>query len=686
MGAVRAKSALGCGVTDRAMIGGKPVTFSDARTWQGPDRGGPDRSGLGIILFLLWLVLACGLISQPSLAACVSRADPEFRKPIPSIVHDATEALWLAQTRIDALTSSPSVDSARLAALYAAQAQSYSALQLHAQARQAASKGLALAPSESDPVHLDLLITYADNAYEAADIDRIVGTIQSARAAHKGSSAYAVCLLITLGRLQFRQDRAAEAVARLTQAYRASMTPALAEQRVAAASALSTVLRDGGDYPQALVLNQEVLDWDSARGASLDLSMSRYLRGRIFSAQHDYGQATEEYTKARQLSALLNDVQGIAFADMSTCEAQIELGQLVPARRNCQSATHFFATSHSSTVLKQTQALLARIDLAEGRADRALRSLNQVLDRGGADLPPRQIAPSYFLRARSQSALHDYSSAYQDLNRFVQRYSAENERDRAQQAAVATARLDTDREIARNAVLQRELALTTERLVRRRQELRFTVTIIALGGFLMALLAWMLIANLRYRRELLRLAEQDSLTGLPNRRRTAEKATNALTSATARLRPVTIALIDLDHFKSINDHYGHAVGDHVLKEFARLTGSVLRASDTLGRWGGEEFLLILPDTELDCAVATIHHMRSATANMQLPDTARGLHVSFSAGLATRTQAVQSLDEVVAAADVALYEAKNGGRNLVRLDHETYRAAASSVLRALYGGV
>lgn len=403
------------------------MTFNDAQMWQRPDRGGPDWSGSRAGLFVLWQVVACGLIARPSLGACVSRADPEFRRPIPSVVHDATE------------------------------------------------------------------VTYADNAYAAADIDRVAGSIQSARAAHK------------------------------------------------------------------------------------------------------------------------------------------------------------------------------------------------VLDRDGAELSPRQIAPSYFLRARSQSALRDHPSAYQDLNRFVQRNWAETEPDRAQQADVATARLDADREIARNAALERELALTTERLVRRRQELRFTVTIIALGGLLMALLAWMLIANLRYRRELMRLAEQDSLTGLPNRRRTAEKATTALASAAVRLRPVTIALIDLDHFKSINDNYGHMVGDHVLREFAGLSVSVLRASDTLGRWGGEEFLLILPDTDLDCAVATIHRMRSATANMQLPDIARGLQVSFSVGLATRDQAAQSLDEVIAAADAALYEAKNEGRNLVRLDHETYRVAASSVLRALYGG-
>ena len=257
-------------------------------------------------------------------------------------------------------------------------------------------------------------------------------------------------------------------------------------------------------------------------------------------------------------------------------------------------------------------------------------------------------------------------------------------RDPRQAVSVSLARLGIDQEIALNSALQRELALATERLERRRHELRFTIAILALGGLIIGLLIWMLLANRRYHRELLRLADQDGLTGLPNRRCTVEKATIALIAAADKGRPVTIALIDLDHFKSINDKYGHAVGDYVLKEFARLASGALRASDTLGRWGGEEFLLILPDVELDSAVLTIHRIRSVTAEMELPEAARGLYVSFSAGLATRTQAVQSLDEVIAAADMALYEAKNAGRNLVRLDRETYGTADSTVLQALYG--
>jgi diguanylate cyclase (GGDEF)-like protein len=216
----------------------------------------------------------------------------------------------------------------------------------------------------------------------------------------------------------------------------------------------------------------------------------------------------------------------------------------------------------------------------------------------------------------------------------------------------------------------------------RKRELTWTIAVIALASLVMALLMRLLISNHRYRRDLQRLAGQDSLTGLPNRRLTAEKATAALAAAAAH-RPVSMALIDLDHFKSINDRYGHAVGDHVLREFAQLARKLLRSTDTLGRWGGEEFLLILPDTTIDAAVATVHRMRAATAEMPQVEAARGLVVSFSAGIASRSGIAQSLDEVIACADAALYEAKRGGRNLVRLDPETHRSAESGLLRTLY---
>jgi diguanylate cyclase (GGDEF)-like protein len=188
--------------------------------------------------------------------------------------------------------------------------------------------------------------------------------------------------------------------------------------------------------------------------------------------------------------------------------------------------------------------------------------------------------------------------------------------------------------------------------------------------------------NLRYRRRLVQLANLDGLTALPNRRRTVELAGEALRHADQSGRTVTVALLDFDHFKQINDRCGHAAGDHALKEFARLAKGMLRSGDTLGRWGGEEFLLVLPDCPLDRAYASVERLRNLALSIQLPSSGTDLRISLSAGLATNAKGPRSLDEIIASADVALYEAKAAGRDLVRIARDSLAAASTGVRRAL----
>jgi diguanylate cyclase (GGDEF)-like protein len=148
-------------------------------------------------------------------------------------------------------------------------------------------------------------------------------------------------------------------------------------------------------------------------------------------------------------------------------------------------------------------------------------------------------------------------------------------------------------------------------------------------------------------------------------------ATEELAAATASDGPLTIAIIDMDHFKFINDRCGHATGDYVLREFARIGREAVRTQDTLGRWGGEEFLLIMPDATLEVAIATLERLRTLVFAINLPASGAGLRVSMSAGLATRDMQVRSLDELIARADAALYVAKNEGRDLVRVADEKF---------------
>jgi diguanylate cyclase (GGDEF)-like protein len=628
------------------------------------------------------LMTIMALVANTAWADCLELPYPDARSLETLSIRDPKSALEAVKTPLSAAQHALPRDDRHMAALYAVAAESYSLLELDAHARATALTGLKLVPEPTDPTHLVLQTVYAENVYDSDGIDSAINAIETARHSQARGSREDLCLQITLGRLQNRRGRGDLAILELTQAYRASISLNVAEPRVAAAAALSPVMRVVDDFPQALELNQEVIDWDLRHHATLSLSVARYLRGQILSEMHSYPAAIDEIEQARKLSAELADEQGVAFADLATCEARLELGQFGAARRDCENALRVFSASHSIDVVKRSQTLLAHLDLAEGHADRALATLNDVLSKGGEDIQPRQLPSVYKLRAQANATLHNYADAYRDLDEYLRRYVAHVDAERAQQVAGLRARFETDREIERNVSLQHELQLARERSERQRIQLRWVVLGAAASGLVIALLTHLLVTNLHYRKRLVRLANEDSLTRLPNRGRTATVATEALAAASATGQPMCIALIDLDRFKALNDRFGHATGDRVLQDFAKLAVDSLRTTDTLGRWGGEEFLLVLPDTTLDTAVEILNRIRQQAALIEQPVDGWDHRVSISAGLATSGEGASSLDEIVARADVALYEAKNSGRDLVRYAEESFRSASTGVRRAL----
>jgi diguanylate cyclase (GGDEF)-like protein len=637
-----------------------------------------------------WLLLAVAFLPIFASASCLPDADAEIARLQALIAKDATKAVREAQGMLDRLqresTSGTPSDAlhiaSRIAALYAVQAEAYGVLELDAQARSTAEKGLALAPSEHDPVHLELLMAYTSAVYDSTGIAAAIQTLEAARATQSPGSQADTCLLISRGLLEHRLGREDLAIVSLTQAYRASSgAEAMSETHIMAADTLSTVMRSMGDYSQALALNQEKLEWDTEHGASMSLSVSRFMRGQILKLMGNYDGAIAEFEKARTFSASLGDQQGIAFADQRICETHIELGQLVPAQRECSNALRLFGQARSVDSLKETQVLQARIYLGFGHADLALATMNEVLDHGGDDVSPRIVGSMYEWRARANAALRNYKDAYADLQEYVARYTAATDAERIRQAGALRARFETDREIERNSSLKRELENTQEQSNRQAQQLRWNTVIAVAGIWIIALLIYFLLANRSYRTRLVQLASQDALTGLPNRRRTQELALAALDLAKATGKPLTLALIDMDHFKDINDRCGHAAGDHVLQEFARAGREALRETDILGRWGGEEFLLLMPETPVELAVASLERLRTLVFGIRLPPSGSDLQVSVSAGLASFDDAVKSFEDLVARADAALYRAKNDGRDLIRLcDADFMSTGARRALR------
>ncbi|GMA74181.1 hypothetical protein GCM10025880_05980 [Methylorubrum aminovorans] len=160
----------------------------------------------------------------------------------------------------------------------------------------------------------------------------------------------------------------------------------------------------------------------------------------------------------------------------------------------------------------------------------------------------------------------------------------------------------------------------------------------------------------------------DTLTGLPNRRRFEQDFERVLKSAQRTGKPVSLLVVDADHFKRYNDRHGHTVGDAVLKVLARhLSESVHRPDDLVARVGGEEFVVMLPDTDADGALRIAAKIHQAVTTLDVPSAGIGAGaVTVSIGLATGPGAAEEQAEALyRAADAALYEAKAGGRNQTR---------------------
>ena len=167
-------------------------------------------------------------------------------------------------------------------------------------------------------------------------------------------------------------------------------------------------------------------------------------------------------------------------------------------------------------------------------------------------------------------------------------------------------------------------------------------------------------------RELTRLARHDALTGLPNRLHFRERLELAILRHQRNARPLALLYLDVDHFKHINDTFGHAVGDSVLCVFAQRLAESIRATDFAARLGGDEFVVLVEDIDESNAAETIARKLIASMRELIDADGRLLAVTTSIGIAFCRQPVTNSDALMQLADAALYESKAAGRNTYRL--------------------
>jgi len=191
-------------------------------------------------------------------------------------------------------------------------------------------------------------------------------------------------------------------------------------------------------------------------------------------------------------------------------------------------------------------------------------------------------------------------------------------------------------------------------------------------GGLEASLIWRMVTNLKKTKlELQYQASHDALTGLFNRRHIMEQLHQGVSQSLRYQHPYTIVMFDLDHFKQVNDVHGHAAGDLVLSKMAELLRDSVREGDVAGRWGGEEFIVLLPHTGLEGARQAAEQWLKSVSELSLKlDSGITINVTFSAGVATLEPVPQKSDinalmeHLLVVADECMYAAKQAGRNRV----------------------
>ncbi len=602
-------------------------------------------------------------------ASCLAPSGPLLSNVSGLVGKDPLLASQLAE---DVLASRDDLTPETRGRLFALQAEGFGRRSQAAAARSLAGLGLAEPLAADSEARVELLWIMATNTSRPDQLSELQSQIEELAAKVAPQSAMAICLDIALGNIQRTRGNFGEAARLIFQAYRASNVSGLTLANIEATRLLGRVWGDAGSDAAALDLNRAVIDFESAAGNAFLLGMAHGYRGIYLNNSRRFAEALPELEISRASHRRFFAEASEAHIEREFCRARIGLKQWDMARRHCERAREKFVRLGEAE-LEQIELLTAEIALAEGKLDEARSRLNAVIGTGDATTGVISFEP-FRLRAELNRRQGEFSAALSDLYQYIERQGRWKDAATARQTLVLSEQFTADLQAARAEALQR--TLDAERAESYAYTRNMLVTVVAMVLILLVL-SRMHYLDLRHRRHLTEIANTDSLTGLPNRRYILERANAQFESAPGAF---SVALLDLDYFKAINDNYGHQIGDAVLKRVADIALARLPANASIGRWGGEEFLIIFNGRDIEDCAAHLERLRQdirqnrAHRDVTIP-------VNFSAGLAGNDDPGLTVEQMIELADKALYRAKAGGRGQTCLSRPGPSAISPATSRA-----
>lgn len=626
----------------------------------------------------LALAAACGLLAQLPLPS--TAADAASEAQLDHLEMLAAHEPAAAQGELDALAAPAAGIDERTAVrlelvrtmIADSQYRSNEVLRLYAQAHERALRlddARILAVFDQLRASADYQLGHFEEGWQALDVARR----QAERAGDEDLLA-----VMTAARVRFcvRNGDYQAAAASVADAERHVRGPQAAAE-VAFADAL--LAKNVGDWELALRSNQDAHRKFDQLGDRTGVADSLAGAGDALNRLGRADEAIESLQSAVRIYREIGDRDGEAIATQALAQAFDRLGRGAAARVAITEALAILEKEDEPWQLAQARVFRAALLVRDRQAAAALALLQKarpvVLEQ--SELAAQARLHEVF--AQTLAALGRAAEAYEELRQAQLASDRRTEQLVARQLAAQRGRLESDRLARENALLHAQAQSSEQALEEARRAQHFQQIALALGaligvGALLAL--WRQRVLLR---RIERLAQTDALTGVLNRRTFLELGGRAINRCRRAGQPCALLMLDVDRFKDINDRHGHAVGDRALRDVSSALQSGLRPGDLIGRYGGEEFTLILPGAQATEARLIAERLRAAVGALRsewVPQLSGGLTISGGIAIANAGgEAGEDLDALLARADRALYRAKDAGRN--RMEFEEFAGMAAA---------
>ncbi len=379
--------------------------------------------------------------------------------------------------------------------------------------------------------------------------------------------------------------------------------------------------------------------------------------------------ALANYREAAALARLQGANDTHASLMLRIAHVHVLAGRLDEARSARDQAERLLLSNGLAGAMRPRRGYLdALIALESGDAGHAALLLPDVLERLRDDDQPRPLVDALDVQARAYRELGQWRAALDAREEQTRLRTQLDQRMQREQARVLAAELALSRETADKLRLLRQTDTQRLQLQAAQREQRLRLIAIVLLVLLLGALAGLLLLTRHRLRGARYDAMTDSLTGVASRRHLLDHLARMLSDRRAAAHPLSVLAIDIDHFKRINDQFGHAVGDEVLKRVTEACRHALRETDEFGRLGGEEFMAVLRRTSLTHAEHLGKRLCEVVEALTMDDVTPDLRVTISVGVAEAAVDDGGADNLLLRADAALYGAKHSGRNCVRVAH------------------